>query len=190
MIQITRPIAAKRKWLRINGGRIRDPDSLAWRIPPLESQIASRTNPPPAVAIQAISAAHSIQRLLSTVPQLPAVKTVKRVTTERRLRFARVMRHVEGGAGLLTGVSPTLSSVGKGDVKALVFVSMTALAVCGCFDSHAARPFPQHARNPPRTPSRRTASEAHQARSTVSVEPASAGRGSPRGGGRLCPPEP
>src|SRR5215208_1215851 len=114
MIQITRPIAAKRKWLRINGGRIRDPDSLAWRIPPLESQIVSRTNPPPAVAIQAISAAHSIQRLLSTVPQLPAVKTVKRVTTELRLRFARVMRHVEGGAGLLKGVSPYALKSGKG----------------------------------------------------------------------------
>src|SRR5689334_9232682 len=64
MIQITRPVAASRKWLRIRGGRIRFPPLRPCRMPPLESQIASNTNPPPAVAIHAISAAHSIPRLL------------------------------------------------------------------------------------------------------------------------------
>src|SRR5262245_43571775 len=64
MIQITRPVAASRKWLRINGGRIREPASALCRMPPRESQIVRRTKPPPAVTIHAISAAHSIPRLL------------------------------------------------------------------------------------------------------------------------------
>src|SRR4051812_29730771 len=60
MIQTTSPPAASRKWLRINGGRIRLPTSDCWRIPPRISQIESSTKPPPAVITQAISAAHFI----------------------------------------------------------------------------------------------------------------------------------
>src|SRR5438876_7981954 len=60
MIQSTSPVAASRKWLRISGGRIFEPGSRPCCIPPRESQIASRTNPPPAVTIQATSAAHFI----------------------------------------------------------------------------------------------------------------------------------
>src|SRR5437588_13126806 len=60
MIQTTSPPAASRKWLRINGGRIRLPASCCWRIPPRMSQIESSTKPPPAVITQAISAAHFI----------------------------------------------------------------------------------------------------------------------------------
>src|SRR5207237_3322610 len=60
MIQTTSPPAASRKWLRINGGRIRLPASCCWRIPPRISQIESSTKPPPAVISQAISAAHFI----------------------------------------------------------------------------------------------------------------------------------
>src|SRR4051794_38256879 len=60
MIQITRPVAASRKGLRISGGRILDPPSPPCRMPPRESQIARRTKPPPAVSNHAINAAHSI----------------------------------------------------------------------------------------------------------------------------------
>src|SRR5437763_127459 len=48
MIHRTRPVAASRKWLRISGGRIRDPPSAPCRMPPRESQIESKTKPPPA----------------------------------------------------------------------------------------------------------------------------------------------
>src|SRR3954464_2014441 len=61
MIQITRPVAASKKWLRISGGRILVPPSRPCRMPPRESQIDSRMKPPPAVRTHAISAAHSIR---------------------------------------------------------------------------------------------------------------------------------
>src|SRR5919198_3569779 len=61
MIQITKPVAASRKWLRIRGGRIFVPGSRPCCMPPRESQVASKTNPPPAVATHAINAAHSIR---------------------------------------------------------------------------------------------------------------------------------
>src|SRR5947207_696774 len=60
MIQMTSPVAASRKWLRINGGRIRFPPSCCWPMPPRISQIESSTKPPPAVSTQVISAAHFI----------------------------------------------------------------------------------------------------------------------------------
>src|SRR5215218_3559144 len=58
MIHTTRPAAASRKWLRISGGRTRFPPFPWCCIPPRLNQIESRTNPPPAVITQAISAAH------------------------------------------------------------------------------------------------------------------------------------
>src|SRR5918911_4964169 len=61
MIQMTSPPAASRKWLRMSGGRILGlPGSPRCRIPPRRSQMASRTNPPPAVTTHAMSAAHFI----------------------------------------------------------------------------------------------------------------------------------
>src|SRR5262245_50863600 len=60
MIHSTSPIAASAKWLRISGGRILDPASRADCMPPRETQIESRTKPPPAVRIHAMSAIHSM----------------------------------------------------------------------------------------------------------------------------------
>src|ERR671934_2300197 len=61
MIQMTSPPGARRKWLRMSGGRILGlPGSPRCRIPPRGSQMASRTNPPPAVTTHAMSAAHFI----------------------------------------------------------------------------------------------------------------------------------
>src|SRR3954451_14650606 len=81
MIQITSPVAASRKWLRIRGGRIRLPPAPSCRIPPRDSQIASRTNPPPAVATQAINAAHSIRSLLLEPVAYPTSRLPRKRTT-------------------------------------------------------------------------------------------------------------
>src|SRR5206468_2251567 len=79
MIQITSPVAASPKWLRISGGRIFVPGSRPCCIPPRESQIAKSTNPPPAVTTHAISAAHSIDSAsFRPVPSVPARRPVKR----------------------------------------------------------------------------------------------------------------
>src|SRR5436853_5864445 len=82
MIQITSPVAASKKWPRISGGRIRLPGSRPWRMPPLESQIASKTKPPPAVTTHAISAAHFIPSLLGRIRR--GVRTVQAVGLPRR----------------------------------------------------------------------------------------------------------
>src|SRR6266542_3990387 len=60
MIHSSSPVAASRKWLRMSAGLILVPGSRPCRMPPRASQIDSRTKPPPAVAIHAIKAAHSI----------------------------------------------------------------------------------------------------------------------------------
>src|ERR687888_1905296 len=69
MIQITRPVAASKKWLRIRGGLIRPPPSRPCCIPPRASQMVRSTKPPPAVSTHAMSAAHFIARRSA----LPAV---------------------------------------------------------------------------------------------------------------------
>src|SRR5437763_6724351 len=81
MIQITRPVAASRKWLRINAGRIFVPGVPSCRMPPRDSQIASSTKPPPAVTTHAISAAHFILPPFSaygSVTELPAPAVCQR----------------------------------------------------------------------------------------------------------------
>src|ERR671935_2488462 len=70
-------------------------------MPPLESQIASSTKPPPAVATQAISAAHSmLSASFRPIPSLPAAGALKRNPTCPRLRFVRTLGH---SAALSTG---------------------------------------------------------------------------------------
>src|SRR5919204_1122526 len=81
MIQSTSPVAASPKWLRISGGRIFVPGSRPCFMPPRESQVANSTTPPPAVATQAISAAHSTESAsFRPVPSIPAARAVKRTT--------------------------------------------------------------------------------------------------------------
>src|SRR5919201_2267043 len=60
MIHRTRRVAARPKWLKMSGGRIRRPASAPRRWPPPPSHRASSTNPPPAVRTQVMRAAHSI----------------------------------------------------------------------------------------------------------------------------------
>src|SRR5436190_1912584 len=81
MIQITRPVAASRKWLRINAGRIFVPGVPSCRMPLRDSQIASSTKPPPAVTTHAISAAHFILPpfpLTGSATELPAPAVCQR----------------------------------------------------------------------------------------------------------------
>src|SRR5512133_2119556 len=92
MIQTTRPVAASRKCARISGGRILIPASRCCCMPPLDNQIDSRKKPPPAVAIHAISAAHSISPPPFDRCILPADAGVQ---TERDLSA-----HFNGGGGL------------------------------------------------------------------------------------------
>src|SRR5215475_1882551 len=59
-VAVAREVDDPQDETRRRGGRIRDPPSAPWRMPPRASQIESKTKPPPAVMTQAISAAHFI----------------------------------------------------------------------------------------------------------------------------------
>src|SRR5213595_60888 len=67
MIHMTKPLAARRKWLKISGGTSRvGTVALLWamRIPPLLSQRPSIVNPREAVRIQVMSAAIAMELAL------------------------------------------------------------------------------------------------------------------------------
>src|ERR671926_450424 len=97
MIQITRPVAASRKWLRIRGGLIRSPPSRCCCIPPRASQIVRSTKPPPAVSTHAMSAAHFIA---IRVPCDEAVKrTPRHMPMPHRTQMQVIKRRLVGKEG-------------------------------------------------------------------------------------------
>src|SRR5919109_4647050 len=75
MIQSTSPPAARPKWLKMSGGRMRRPDSRCCRTPPRVTQMERRTNPPPAVKTQVMSAAHSMRLLPSSLGLYGRIRT-------------------------------------------------------------------------------------------------------------------
>src|SRR5690349_11711074 len=65
MIHSTRPIAARKKWVKTTPGENRLCCPASRRRPPRAIQVPSNTNPPPAVTSQVMSAATSIRTVLS-----------------------------------------------------------------------------------------------------------------------------